>query len=379
MPPILSNLLIDATGGANMSGAMVGRASADYMPRPTYEPNSENPMVRFHEIWCWDDEAQDYCQFVKADGVDGVLSDSRETIAAMRKADLERASNLYRSQTNMFGIEQEHPFVPIIPYKRPDFFWGKAHSDILIPLQIWTNERLQQIADLMEQNVDPSKVVSGFQSLTDEKVDALGGPGTWVYDQVPGAKVEQLRPPPVPDLFAEFKEIGQIFLEASGLTETIMGRQQEGASSRSAAQQKHAVMTGSGRIKRVAVALEESLAKIADIGTKLIQRNSKIRLKTDSGEVFIPSQLAAERIKIRVAGHSHSPLFADESKEQAAGLFKGQAIDREDLLRMLNPPDVDHLIWKLRRRVKAEAQEKAQQVKAEQNKPHRGSHPSKAA
>jgi siroheme synthase (precorrin-2 oxidase/ferrochelatase) len=129
----------------------------------------------------------------------------------------------------------------------------------------------------------------------------------------------------------------------------------------------------------VAVALEESLAKIADIGTKLIQRNSKIRLKTDSGEVFIPSQLAAERIKIRVAGHSHSPLFADESKEQAAGLFKGQAIDREDLLRMLNPPDVDHLIWKLRRRVKAEAQEKAQQVKAEQNKPHRGSHPSKAA
>jgi hypothetical protein len=147
-----------------------------------------------------------------------------------------------------------------------------------------------------------------------------------------------------------------------------MGRQQEGASSRSAAQQKHAVMTGSGRIKKVAVALEESLARIGDVGVKLIQRNSKQRIKSDSGQVFLPAQLAAERIKIRVAGHSHSPLFADESKEQAAGLFKGQAIDREDLLRMLNPPDVDHLVHKLRKRLAAEKQEKMQQAQAEAKK-----------
>jgi hypothetical protein len=369
LPPILSNLIIDATGGPNLGGAMLGRASADFQPRPTYEAQSVNPMVRFHEVWVWDDTVEDYAIFTKCDGVDGVLADSRETIAAMRKADSERAAQLY--QSNIFGIEQEHPFVPIVPYKRPDFFFGKAHSDILIPLQIWTNERLQQIADLLEQNVDPSKMATGFMGMTDEKMDALGGPGASVYDMVPGAKLEMFRPPVVPDLFAEFKEIGAIFLEASGLTETIMGHGEQGGA-RSAKQAKQMAITGSGRIKKVAVGLEQPLVALADKGIKLIKRNSTQRMRTDSGQTLLPAQVAEPRSKVRVAGHSHSPLFADESKEQAAGLFKAQAIDREMLVRMLNPPNADAIIHKLRKRVVAEKHEAAEQAKA----PHApGKHP----
>lgn len=369
MPPILSNLIIDATGGPNLSGAMLGRASADFQPRPTYEPNSENPMVRFHEVWVWDDTNEDYAVFTKADGVDGVLSDSRESYDALRKVDEERAAQMYVGHGNSFGIEQEHPFVPIIPYKRPDFFWGKAHADILIPLQIWTNERLQQIADLLEQNVDPAKVASGFMGMTDEKIDALGGPGSYVYDMIPGAKLEQLRPPMVPDLFAEFKEIGAIFLEASGLTETIMGRAETGGA-RSAKQQKQSVMTGSGRIKKVAVGLEDPLVKMAEIGIKLIQRNSKVRMRTDSGQVLIPAQVANQHLKIRVAGHSQSPLFQDESKEEAAALYKSKAIDREMLVRMLNPPNADEIIHRLRKMVKAEQAQAAEEAKKHE-KEHR--------
>jgi hypothetical protein len=362
MPPVLANLLIASTGGPNISGAMTGRASVDYQPRATYEPNSENPMVRFHEVWVWDDSCEDYAIFTKADGIDGVLSDSRETIEAMRKADPELAAKRYRGESNTFGIEQEHPFVHVCPYPLYDFFWGKAHTDILIPLQVWTNERLQQIADLLEQNVDPAKVASGFMGLSDDKIDALGGPGTWVYDMIPGAKVEQLRPPVVPDLFAEFKEIGAIFLEASGLTETIMGRGEQGV--RGEKQAKRMAMTGSGRIRKVAVGLEQPLVKLAEVGIKLIQRNSNQRMRTDAGQVLIPAQVAEDRLKIRVAGHSHSPLFADESKEQAAGLFKAQAIDREMLVRMLNPPNADNIIHRLRKRVKAEEAVKAKELES---------------
>lgn len=359
LPPILSNLIIDATGGPNLAGAMLGRASADFQPRATYASNSENPMVRFHEVWVWDDTTEDYAIFTKADGVDGALSDSRETIEAMRKADEEVASRKYKGESNIF-LEQEHPFVPVIPYKRPDYFWGKAHSEILIPLQIWTNDRLQQITDLLEQNVDPAKVASGFMGMTDEKIDALGGPGSYVYDMIPGAKLEQLRPPMVPDLFAEFKEIGAIFMEASGLTETIMGRGEQGV--RGEKQAKRLATTGSGRIKKVAVGLEEALVKLAEIGIKLIQKNSKQRMRTDTGQVLLPAQMSESRTKIRVAGHSHSPLFQDESKEDAAGLFKAQAIDREDLIKMLNPPNADALIHKLRKRVKAEQAQAAHEM-----------------
>jgi hypothetical protein len=373
LPPILSNLIIDATGGPNIGGAMLGRASADFQPRPTYEAYSENPMVRFHEIWVWDDTCEDYAIFTKCDGIDGVLSDSRETIAAMRKADSERAAELYSGESNIFGIGQEHPFVPIVPYKRPDFFWGKAHSDILIPLQIWTNERLQQIADLLEQNVDPPKVATGFMGMTDEKMDSLGGPGSSVYDMVPGAKLEFLRPPAVPDLFVEFKEIGAIFLEASGLTETVMGRGEQGGA-RSAKQAKQMALTGSGRIKKVAVGLEQSLVQLAEKGIKLIQRNSTERMRTNSGQILLPAQVSEPRAKIRVAGHSHSPLFQDESKEQAAALFKALAIDREMLVRMLNPPNADAIIHKLRKRVLAE-QAQAKKDQEAGHAPKKPQHP----
>lgn len=370
LPPVLANLIISTTGGPNISGPMTGRASVDYQPRATYTANSDNPMVRFHEIWVWDDDAEDYCQFIKADGIDGCLSDSRETIAAMRKADEKVASERYSNATSTFGIEQEHPFVHICPYPLFDFFWGKAHIDRLVPLQVWTNERLQQISDLLEQNVDPAKVASGFMGMSDEKIDALGGPGSWVMEMIPGAKVEQLRPPVQPDLFAEFKEIGEIFLDASGLTRTVSGHGEEGV--RSGKQAKQAATTGSARIKKVAVKLEEPLTKMADIGVKLIQRNSKTRMRTDDGQILVAAQVAEDNLKMRVAGHSHSPLFADETKEDALVLHKANAIDREMLITMLNPPNKDELIHRLRKRVKAEEAEKEKERAA--GTPPSGSH-----
>ncbi|HEX8811707.1 MAG TPA: hypothetical protein VF742_06920, partial [Terracidiphilus sp.] len=289
-----------------------------------------------------------------------VLSDSRETIEAMRKADSETASKRHANSTSTFGIEQEHPFVHICPYPLYDFFWGKCHLDIMIPLQTWTNERLQQIADLLEQNVDPAKVFSGFQGMQDEKADSLGGPGTWMHEMMPGAKVDQLRPPVQPDLFTEFREIGEIMLDASGLTKTVTGHGEEGL--RSGKQAKQAAVTGSARIKKVAVKLEEPLTKLSDVGVKLIQRNSITRMRTDDGQILVPAQVAEDDIKMRVAGHSHSPLFAEEYKEDALILHKANAVDRESLIEMFNPPNKAELIHRLRKRVQQEEKEKQMQV-----------------
>lgn len=361
MPPVLANLIISATGGANLAGNMSGRANIDYFNRATYEADSANPMVRAHEVWVWDDTCEDYAIFTKFDGVDTVLSDSRETVAAMQRADKGPARERYKGASNIF-LPDEHPFIHVRPYSLYNYFWGEAHSENLMPLQDWTNERLQQIADILERQVDPAKVFSGFMGLTDEKAEALGGPGTWVLDMVPGAKVDELKPIMPPDLFVEFNEIGTIFLEASGLTETVMGRGAEGV--RGDKHAKRLAMTGSGRIRKVAVGLEQPLVKLGDVGLKLIQKNSTERFITDSGEQMIPALAALQKIKMRVSGHSHSPLFQDESKEQAAGLFKAQAIDREMLVRMLQPPNADNIIHALRKRVKAEQEQAKQRAAA---------------
>lgn len=356
MPPVLANMLISSTGGPNLAGPLQGKATIDYEPRATYTPNSDNPMVRMHEVWVWDDITEDYAVFAAMENIEGVLSDSRDTIESLRKADKSEARDRYKGQSNIF-LEGEHPFIHVCPYPLYNFFWGEAHSDRLIRLQVWTNERLQQIADILERQVDPSRVASGFQGLTDEKLAGMGGPNTWLYDEIPGAKVEELRPPMPEDLFAEYKEIGSIFLDASGLTETTIGKSTQGV--RSEKQGRHLAMTGSGRIRKTAVGLEGSLGRLGDVGVKLLQRNSVNRMTTDTGQQLIPALLAETRIKSRVAGHSHSPLFVDETKEEAAGLFKAGVIDGKDLLEMIDPPNLEMLLEHLKLRQAAAARQKA--------------------
>jgi len=351
-PPVMANMLITATGGANLSGPMMGQVVPNYEAITTYEPKTSFPTVRFHELYVWDDITEDYAIFTMTDGVDEPVSDSRETIDALAKA-AERKVEDYASQSNIF-LPGEHPFIPVRPFGLPDFFWGESHCERLIRLQDWTNERLDQIADILEQQVDPAKVFSGFMGIEDEKAMALGGPGTWVVDQLPNAKVERLLPEMPEDLFAEFKEIGSIFMEASGLTETVTGKGEQGV--RGSGHAKQLATTGSARIRKIAVALEPSLVKLGDIGLKLMQKNSAIRLKTDDGQTFVAQLVGTDRWKVRVAGHSHSPLFADESKEESLVLLKARAIDQEMFIRMRDPPNADNMIHALRERQRKQAE-----------------------
>lgn len=355
-PPVLAHMLeVSQTGGTNISGPVVGSVPLDYEPKPTYEPMSDAPGAQFTEVWVWDDICEDYASFVMVDP-GNVIADSRETIDSEAKEMPAKFAERYKSESNIF-LPDEHPFVQVRPYEMPEYFWGEAHIERLIPLQRWTNERLDQIADILERQVDPAKVFSGFMGLSDEKASALGGPGSWVIEQMNAqAKVDTLAPKMPEDLFAEFQQIGHIFLEASGLTETVTGKGESGVRGRGHA--KQLATTGSARIRKIGVGLEQSLVKLGDLGMKLKARNDPTMLKTDLGEEFVLAQLP-EGWKMRIAGHSHSPLFADEARETAAILLKAGAIDQEMFIRMMNPANADNMIHALRARMKALQQARA--------------------
>lgn len=359
MPPVLKQLLITATGGQNLTGNMMGQAPLDIQPVILYESKSHIPTVEWQELWVWDDIHEDYATFIIAEP-DILVTDTRETISKRQKnGHGEKVPNVSESNEYLPG---EHPFVPIIPYTLPDYAFGECHSERLIPLQDWTSERLDQIAEKLDQDVDPSKTFSGFMGLSDEKASALGGPGTWVLDALPGAKTDFHRPSLAEDAFAEFKEIGAIFLEASGLTEILMGQGDKAGRGRGQAKQMQT--TGGGRIKQAAIGLEPSLVQLGDLGVKLLMKNSDEKLLLPDGSEFLPSLFAAEHWNLRVAGHSHSPLFVDDARELAALMLKAQAIDREMFVRLLSPPQEDTIISALRERVKIEAQMRAQQPPA---------------
>ena len=361
LPSPLTALIISSSGpggfaGNNLSANMMGEANMNYQASATYVAKINQPMVRFHEVWVWDSESDDYRIFEMIDP-DIIISDSKKTIQALKNSG-KQAKVKYASDTNFF-LKGENPFVPITAFPLYNFFWGESHSDCIRPLQDWLTERGEQINDILNVQADPSKVFSGFMGLTDEKANALSGPGGYVSDQMPGAKVDVLNPQMPEDLFAEFNEIGNLMLEASGLTEILAGKGSGGA--RGGKQAKQLQITGGGRIRKIALGLEKSWVRVADIGLKLKMKNDEEPLLTEAGESFIPAELD-DKMTVRVAGHGQSPLYKSDTQEQALLLFKTQCIDQEGLVRALNPPAKDEIIHSLKKRQRAAAEQRQQEL-----------------
>ena len=358
-PDLLNRMIISATGGTNISGNVIGSINPTFTPQADYQPKVDTPMVRFNELWAWDDECDDYRIFIMCEP-DILISDSKKTVDALRKASRfkgkELTKDFYNTPSNLF-LPKDNPFTPIRPYTKYNYFWGISHLDRLMPLQDWMTERLEQIADILEKQAYPPRVGSGMLGLTDEKMEAFGGADSYLFDQMPNAKIEELAPKMPPDLFADFQSINGLFMEASGLTEVISGQGAQGVRSKSHAQQLQ--KTGGGRIKRTALKLEAPLVRIGDLGLKLKMKNDDEMIVPEPDETgksvpFYPSQIATD-VHMRIEGHSHSPLFGDESRELAALMKKAGAINNEMFIRMLNPPSRDTILHSQRLEQRAKA------------------------
>jgi len=365
-PEMLQRMIISGSTGASLSGTLFGQVNPDYAPTATYQAKSSVPLVRWNELYVWDDRTTDYRVFHVLEP-DIMVGDSVNTINLYKKATSNVVDLFGRlkagekiSESNPF-YPGCHPFSKIQPYTKYNYFWGKAHIDVLIPLQDWLLQRIDQIDDILDRQADPAKVGSGFLGLSEEKMAAFGGAGSYLFDQLPQAAVKELAPDMPPDIFAEFKEIKGEFLEASGLTEVVAGHSERGVRSRQHAQDLK--KSGSGRIKKAALAIEPALVKIGDVGLKLKMAHDDDRLRTapdenDKSQEFFPGD--AGNVKMRVDGHSHSPLFGDEAREMAMVYRKFGTIDDEDFIRMTNPPSRDNLLHSIHKR-KRQQKKMAQQ------------------
>jgi hypothetical protein len=341
-PTVERNLIIAATGGANLMGPILGQARTEEGGAYNYRSQSTHDQVKFQELYVWDEKYGDYAIFTLA-GDDILLTDSRQTVETLSR--LSKRGKDFRSECNTF-LPQEHPFVHIAPYPIYNYFWGEAMTARTIPLQEWTNTRMDQIDAILAKQVDPGRVFSGFSGLSPEKATALNGPGAWVMDQSPGAKVDELKPDMPEDLFRELDKIGELFLERAGLTKTLTGQGQEGVRSHDHA--KGLAVTGSGRIRKAALGLERSLGRMAYLSMKLLAHNDDEQLVTESGRRFVLAQLEGD-YNVTVSGHTHSPLFADETHRTADELMKTKSINRKSFIKMLNPPNQAQILEDLKK------------------------------
>ena len=185
--------------------------------------------------------------------------------------------------------------------------------------------------------------------------------GGLLANDMPNGKVEKLAPEIPADLFKELDSIDAMFAEASGISSVLSGRGETGVRSQGHASQL--ARLGSSRAKKRALIVEDALEKMATLYLKCMQVYDDTAYKDNNGIKFIPEQFAKD-FMVKVDAHSNSPIFMEDMRQLAFNLFKAQAIDKESLLDLLDPP----MKQLLKDKLKKQAQQQASQPPQEQKK-----------
>jgi hypothetical protein len=313
---------------------LYGTVNLDLYGMNRYKATVAEDTVKMYELWVWNDETHDYQVVTMADP-DIVIYD--------------------RSGESMF-LKGELPFVQICPNPQFDYYWGQSEVQRLVFLQQLRNKRMTEILDLLSKQVNPPTALIGFTGILDEKNFALNRAGGLLSTDMPNAKAERLAPDMPATLFEVIHEVDGMFAEASGISSILSGHGEQGV--RSAGHASQLARLGSSRAKKRALIVEDSLEKVASLYLKIMQAYDKTHFTDEEGNPFIAEQFTDDYV-VKVDAHSNSPIFTEDLRQLAFNLFKAQAIDKESLLDLLEPPMKQLLKDKLKKKEAMAAQSQA--------------------
>lgn len=304
---------------------LYGTVNLDLYGMNRYKARVAEETVKMTELWAWNDETKDYQVVTMADP-DIIIYD--------------------RPGASVF-LRGELPFVQICPNPQYDYYWGQSEVQRLVFLQQLRNQRMTEILDLLSKQVNPPTTLTGFTGILDEKNFALNRAGGLLASDMPNAKAERLAPQMPPDLFEVIHEVDAMFSEASGISNILSGKGEAGV--RSAGHASQLARVGSSRAKKRALIVEDSLEKVATLYLKLMQAYDNTHFVDEHENKFIAEQFTKDYV-VKVDAHSNSPIFTEDLRQLAFNLFKAQAIDKESLLDLLEPPMKQLLKERLKKR-----------------------------
>lgn len=312
---------------------MMGTVNLDLYGFNRMKAQISEETVEMKELYVWNDEFQDY-QVVTMGDPSVVIFDR-----------LQGGDTNSKKNSAMF-LKGESPFVQVCPAPMPDYFWGASEVQKLVPLQQMRNKRMDEIIELLERQVDPPTALSGFSGIQDERNFALNRAGGLISSDIPTAKAERFAPDMPEDLFRELDQIDRMFSEASGIENVIAGRGEQGV--RSAGHAAQLARLGSSRAKKRALIVEDNLEKIASLFLRIIKERDPTHFTDSEGKKFIADQFTGD-FMVKVDAHSNSPIFMEDLRQLAFSLFKAQAIDKEMLVRLLQPPMEQEIIERIKK------------------------------
>ena len=347
----ISGSLATGTGMTSIEG---GIGSAGRGPAYDWSPKVDVELIDMCDLYVWDDAVDEYRLVTQcAPGV-----------------------TIYdRKASDVGHVKGEPPFGVIrCGYSCYDYFWGEAFVAKLAWLQDWRTRRILEVNKLLSRQADPPVMFTGMGGISEEKAAAFRAAGGLFSTAVPNAKAEFMPPTIPPDIFVEINNIDRWFEDMAGLGHILQGQGESGVRSRGQADLM--ARLGSSRPKDRATAVEESAEAIARLILLSTQDHSEQRFSVvvDGKPLTFTAEEFTKDYEVKVDGHSSSPIFMEDIKHTAVTLFEAKAIDRETLLDMFDPPNLQELksrLKKIEEREMLQMQAQAQ-AGAGHQPPHRG-------
>ena len=339
MPSGLRRIIVTNLAGVpplTPGNNVMGNGTLLMSERIDYKPGVSADVIEMTELWIRDDdEGGDYRTVTMAEGP-VVIYD----------------------RPNIF-VQGEQPFTQVCPMPMHGYFWGASFAGKIIGLQGWRNVRIGEIMHMLSKQAHPPTSLQGFSGIVDETAFALDQPGGVLNNTDPmGGKTEQFAPAITPDIWHDVQMIDEMISEAAGLPPLLMGRGETGV--RSGRQTSELSRLGSSRTKKRALAIEDNLETLATKMFKAMRRfddtvyTSEPLTPDDKPIKFILNQAPADAV-VRVDAHSNSPLFVEDQKALAGEMLEAHSIGRDSFIEMLNPPQKDILLRRLKTIEKNEA------------------------
>lgn len=278
--------------------------------RSNYQPDNPDVLYRVYEVTAWDDQLGDYNVFTFS---------SQHMIFDRPLKDI--------------SIEGIYPYVKIAADELPGYFWGASGVDDLAPLQDWNADRLGKLDKLFGLVLEPPVAAIGpVGGLTDEKIGQFRkGKGVLALGQ-PGSDLKSFSPEIPDEAFTMLSEIASYFIETAGMRPAMFGKPEPGV--RTEGMAASYLRLGGSETRARALTIERQLEQCATLIFRLKQKYETTKLKSANGDVFTLGMFP-EEARVRVDGHSSSPLFIEDHSQTVMGLARLGVIDQRSILDLL--------------------------------------------
>lgn len=326
-------------------GATMYQAKPENWPSRAAASGEDIPdrlAVEMFELRLYDDEIGDW----------RVFTISGEMILRDRRA-------------GQIGVPNMLPYAKICGDESSESFWGLSLVDNLSPLQAWYLSRVEGMDEKFRQSLRPPTAAIGLGGGFEERLRAFSKAGGRIAIPNQNAKLERFQPEMSEADFTMISLIAEQLDEQSELSPALRGRNQPGIRSEGLAGQLMSL--ASAEILNKSFRIEKQAAHLGQLLFQSMRRYDPHKIVDKGGKRFLLSEFPGN-VKVRIDGHSSSPIAVQDHKMEAKWLAQMGFIMPSRAIRMVSPVmeasmlremrDIEHAKMVAAEQVKIEQQAK---------------------